>query len=252
MSTHVPEPYRIAFIEPPASQTDQLQQLLEFEGIDVVSFAPNDLPRLPDRQIDLIVINQARLRAGTLAVVASVGRWFHPRPLSLALVAHGDELSGIELVERGLDAFIVSSCGGREFVARVRALLRRARRPVDAARPGSPTDALARTVQQSELHIDPSRRRARLRGQDLRLTEQEFQLLYFLAGSPGRVFDRQALLDAVWGNETFVTTRSVDALVKRLRQQLRTAGRGESCVETVRGVGYRLSDVRLNRSMSAA
>ena len=251
-STHVPDPYRIAFIEPPASRTRQLQQLLEFEGIDVVSIGPDDVPRLPDLQVDLIVINHARLRAGTLAVAASVGRWFQTRPLSLALVGHGDELSGIELVERGLDAFIVSSCGAREFVARVRALLRRARRPVDADRPGSPTEAIARTVQRSDLHIDPSRRHARLRGQDLRLTEQEFQLLYFLAGSPGRVFDRQALLDAVWGNDTFVTTRSVDALVKRLRQQLRTASHGESCVETVRGVGYRLSDTRLNEPMSAA
>jgi DNA-binding response OmpR family regulator len=79
-------------------------------------------------------------------------------------------------------------------------------------------------------------------GCDLRLTEQEFQLLYFLAGHPGRVFDRQALLDAVWGSDTFVTSRSVDALVKRVRHQLRTAGGRESFVETVRGVGYRLAD----------
>lgn len=252
MSTHVEDRYRIAFIEPPASRTQHLQQLLEFEGLDVVSCGPDDLPRLSGLQVDLIVVNHARLRSGTLAAAASVGRTAQHRPLSLALVAQGDELSGIELVERGLDAFLVSSCGGREFVARVRALLRRVRPPVDRALHGSPTDALARTVRCSELHIDPSRRRARLRGQDLRLTEQEFQLLYFLAGRPGRVFDRQALLDAVWGSDTFVTTRSVDALVKRLRHQLRTAGRGESCVETVRGVGYRLSDARLNESMSAA
>ena len=77
------------------------------------------------------------------------------------------------------------------------------------------------------------------------------ELLYFLAGNPGRVFDRQALLDAVWGADTFVTSRSVDALVKRLRQQLRGPSRGSSLVETVRGVGYRLTDAGVSASITA-
>jgi DNA-binding response OmpR family regulator len=153
-------------------------------------------------------------------------------------VASGDELSGIELVERGFDAFIATPCGSREFVARVRALLRRTRLSGEGtAVPGA--DAPRRV---SALDIDPLRRRVRVDGSDLRLTEQEFQLLYFLAGSPGRVFGREALLDAVWGSGTFVTTRSVDALVKRLRHQLRTAGGRDPVVETVRGVGYRLAE----------
>ena len=104
----------------------------------------------------------------------------------------------------------------------------------------------------SALDIDPLRRRVRMDGSDLRLTEQEFQLLYFLAGSPGRVFGREALLDAVWGSDTFVTTRSVDALVKRLRHQLRTAGGRESVVETVRGVGYRLAEYGLGAAACPA
>ncbi|MGC4084882.1 MAG: winged helix-turn-helix domain-containing protein [Vicinamibacterales bacterium] len=100
------------------------------------------------------------------------------------------------------------------------------------------------------LDIDPGAQ-ARAGGRDLKLTEQEFQLLYFLAGHPGRVFDRQALLDAVWGTDTFVTSRSVDALVKRLRHQLRPAPAG-CVVETVRGVGYRLSESPGGSSMTAA
>jgi DNA-binding response OmpR family regulator len=178
----------------------------------------------------------------------AAGGGLSPRPLTLALVARGDEVSGIELVERGMDAFIATPCGSREFVARVRALLRRAHWPQD----GSVGAIGERPLRVSDLHIDPLRRRARVSGCDLRLTEQEFQLLYFLAGNPGRVFDRQALLDAVWGNDTFVTARSVDALVKRVRHQLRAAGR-ESFVETVRGVGYRLAEYRFESdSMYAA
>ena len=169
-------------------------------------------------------------------------------PQTRALVARGDELSGIELVERGLDAYIATPCGAREFVARVRALLRRSRWPAEQA--DMPVADQPRRV--SALDIDPLRRRVRMDGSDLRLTEQEFQLLYFLAGSPGRVFGREALLDAVWGSDTFVTTRSVDALVKRLRHQLRTAGGRESVVETVRGVGYRLAEYGLGAAACPA
>jgi DNA-binding response OmpR family regulator len=245
------DPYRIAFIEPTASGTAHLRQLLEFEGITVFGFGPDELHRVRELRADLVVMNQGALRGRTLAVSAALGGDLAPRPLTLALVGPGDELSGIELVERGLDAYIVTSCGCREFVARVRALLRRARRPGQGEAATVSPAGPARSVRFSDLHIDPPRRTVQLQGRPLRFTEQEFRLLYFLAGNPGRVFDRQALLDAVWGNETFVTTRSVDALVKRVRQQLRGAGRGDVSVETVRGVGYRLAGSGLRASTAA-
>jgi DNA-binding response OmpR family regulator len=233
-----PHPHQIAFVETPGSSTSHLRQLLEFEGLLVTTFEPASLHRLSDMHADLVVVNQAGLRRSTFEVAVQARVSLSPRPLTLALVAKGDELTGIELVERGLDAFIATPCGSREFVARVRALLRRARWPDEDVAMSSAN----RPRRVSALDIDPLRRRVRVHGSDLRLTEQEFQLLYFLAGSPGRVFGREALLDAVWGSDTFVTTRSVDALVKRLRNQLRTAGGRERVVETVRGVGYRLAE----------
>ena len=230
-----PYRYQVAFVETPASSTGHLHQLLEYEGFLVTTFEPADLHCLPDMHADLVVLQLAGLRRSTLDAALHAGGSVSPRPLTLALVARGDELSGIELVERGFDAFIATPCGSREFVARVRALLRRTRFGTDM--PGAD-----RPRRVSALDIDPLLRRVRVDGSDLRLTEQEFQLLYFLAGSPGRVFGREALLDAVWGSGTFVTTRSVDALVKRLRHQLRTAGGRDPVVETVRGVGYRLAE----------
>jgi DNA-binding response OmpR family regulator len=244
-----PPAYRTAFIEPSA-HTDRLAQLLGFEGITVGRFARQDVHQLPAFGPDLLVLNQMRLRAGTLPLSVSVVDACHVRPLTLAIVAQGDEMRGVELVERGLDGFIAGSCGAREFVARVRALLRRAK-PEPSTRSTDATAITARPVRISELDIDPARRRARICGRDLRLTEQEFQLLYFLAGNPGRVFDRQALLDAVWGSDTFVTVRSVDALVKRVRHQLRAVGRLDDCVETVRGVGYRMADLASPDSLAA-
>jgi DNA-binding response OmpR family regulator len=242
-----PHPYQIAFVETPSSSSGHLRQLLEFEGILVTTFDPEDVHRLRDTHADLVVFNQASPRRNPLDVVLQAGSR-SPGRLTLALVARGDEVSGIELVERGFDAFIATPCGSREFVARVRALLRRTRWPDE----GAAVSGANRPRRVSALDIDPLRRRVRVDGSDLRLTEQEFQLLYFLAGSPGRVFGREALLDAVWGSDTFVTTRSVDALVKRLRQQLRTAGGRESVVETVRGVGYRLAEYGFAASPSPA
>jgi DNA-binding response OmpR family regulator len=239
---HAHQPYRIAFVEPAASHTEHLRQLLQFEGMVVDTFGPDDLHRLVESRADVLLLNHSRLRDATLTLALAAGRGLLPRPLTMALVSQGDELRGVELVERGLDAYLVCPCGPREFVARVRALLRRTRQARPGTAPEQPAHVPA-TIRAGALQVDPLRRRARLGGHELRLTEQEFQLLYFLAGNPGRVFDRQALLDAIWGRRTFVTTRSVDALVKRLRHQLRAGGWAESMVETVRGVGYRMADV---------
>lgn len=243
--------FRIVFVEPAASHTEHLRQLLQFEGMDVTTVGPDDLPRIPDLRADLLVLNHARLRERTMALAAPGSRSTTGSPLTLVLVPPGEELRGIELVERGFDAYMVCPCGPREFVARVRALLRRAPRTADAAVVGEVSDVVPASVRAGMLQVDPLRRRVRLDGRDLRLTEQEFQLLYFLAGNPGRVFDRQALLDAVWGHRTFVTVRSVDALVKRVRHQLRLGGQRGSLVETVRGVGYRMSEAAV-RSVPAA
>jgi DNA-binding response OmpR family regulator len=241
------DPYRVVFMEPTMSQTGQMRQLLEFEGMAVSLVDADAFHHLHDLNADVVLLNHARLSQSTLTLATEIGLRRQSRLRTAALVARGDELRGIELVERGLDAFIVMPCGPREFVARVRAMVRRARTSAEGVAAG---ERNAEAVRVRDLDIDPSRRRVRVKGQDLRLTEQEFQLLYFLAGCPGRVFDRQALLDAVWGIDTFVTARSVDALVKRVRHQLRTAAQSESCVETVRGVGYRLNERAFRASVS--
>lgn len=241
-------PFRVLFVETGGSQAEHLRQLLEFEGLEVSECAADDLPRLPGCRPHLAVLNHTRLRGSTLPLAQAIGSG-PARPLTLALVAPGDEVRGVELVERGLDGFMTLPCGSREFVARVRAMLRRA---ADVASPGAERAPGPRELRMRYLDIDPARRRVTAAGHEIRLTEQEFQLLYFLAGHPGRVFNRQALLDAVWGSGTFVTSRSVDALVKRLRHQIRPVLKDACIVETVRGVGYRLSELPTGSGVTAA
>jgi DNA-binding response OmpR family regulator len=93
------------------------------------------------------------------------------------------------------------------------------------------------------VEIDPARRRVRIAGADVTLTNQEFHLLHLLATHPGIVFSREALLSRIWKNETFVTERSVDTLVKRVRRKIEDAAANPRLILTVWGVGYKFADV---------
>ena len=117
------------------------------------------------------------------------------------------------------------------------------RRPRHSQFQGEATAAGDRPVEIHGLHIDPARRRARVRGEDVDLTAQEFRLLHVLASHPGIVFSREALLTRVWPDQTFVTERSVDSLVKRLRRRIETDPADPKIILTVWGSGYKCADV---------
>jgi DNA-binding response OmpR family regulator len=115
---------------------------------------------------------------------------------------------------------------------------------------GAAAPDVARSSPESErlivvhaVEIDPARRRVRVGGVDVTLTNQEFHLLHLLATHPGIVFSREALLSRIWKNETFVTERSVDTLVKRLRRKIEDDAASPRLILTVWGVGYKFADV---------
>jgi DNA-binding response OmpR family regulator len=91
--------------------------------------------------------------------------------------------------------------------------------------------------------MDPSRRRVRVGNTDVDLTSNEFHLLYVLLSSPGIVFSREALLSRVWKDQTFVTVRSVDTLIKRLRKKVESNPAEPEVILTVWGTGYKAADV---------
>jgi DNA-binding response OmpR family regulator len=157
----------------------------------------------------------------------------------LMLTARGEEADTVIGLESGADDYLAKPFGVREFVARVRALLRRPRASAGAAA----TDAGERPLAVHGDEVDPARRRVRVRGDEVELTAQEFRLLYVLASHPGIVFSREALLARVWPGETFVTPRSVDTLVKRLRKRIEVDTEAPLLVRTVWGAGYKFADV---------
>lgn len=145
----------------------------------------------------------------------------------LMLTARGDEPDKIAGLDAGADDYITKPFSTQELLARIRAILRR-RTPEQAGQ----------RMQVGELVLDSETHRVTFQEVQLKLGPTEFKLLSYLMHNPERVHSRAQLLDKVWGDHVYIEERTVDVHIKRLREALGEAG---SLVETVRGVGYRLS-----------
>lgn len=156
----------------------------------------------------------------------------------LMLTARREESDKVLGLESGADDYLTKPFGVRELVARVRALLRRS-----AAYAQDVTADGRRAIRYGEIEVDPARLRVTVEGRDVELTSHEFDLLYLLLSNPGIVFTREALLRRVWKEDTFVTVRSVDTLVKRLRRKIESDPAHPAVVLTVWGSGYKAADV---------
>ena len=154
----------------------------------------------------------------------------------LMLTAKTEEVDKIVGLEIGADDYMTKPFSMRELLARVRAMLRRAK----MAEP-EPSDEKT-LLKINDLEIDPARHRASLRETVLNLTPKEFDLLVFLAKNKGFVFNREQLLEKVWGYDYTGNTRTVDVHIRWLRQKIETDPAHPRNLLTVRGAGYKLGD----------
>jgi DNA-binding response OmpR family regulator len=156
----------------------------------------------------------------------------------LMLTARDSESDKVLGLESGADDYLTKPFGVRELMARVGAITRRSRRTAEA---GEETRA-TRRVNARGVAIDPDRREAVVRGAAVELTKQEFDVLHLLAARPGIVFSRAALLANVWGGDTYVTERTVDVVVSRLRRKIEQDPQDPELILTAWGVGYKFVD----------
>jgi two-component system OmpR family response regulator len=200
-----------------------------------------------EQRLDLIVLDLMIPGLDGLTVCRAIRREGQNRDVPiLILTARREEADKVLGLESGADDYLAKPFSVRELVARAHALLRRVRR-ASAAGEAEPAaakiDLVPRPVSVHGLEVDPARRTARVRGREVELTNQEFNLLLLFVEHPGIVFSRAALLSKIWKGDTFVTERSVDTLVKRLRHKIEADPANPSLVLTQWGVGYKLADV---------
>jgi DNA-binding response OmpR family regulator len=217
---------------------------LGLEGLTVVEAGDGEagLRLLREAPFDLVILDLMlpKLDGLSLCRAARGSAWNADVPI-LMLTARREEADKVLGLESGADDYLTKPFGVRELVARARALLRRPRARGLAADP--PAASAAPVISAGPLRVDRARRQVRLRDDLVELTPHEFDVLVALAANPGIVFSREALLEQVWRDDTHVTARSVDTLIKRLRQKIEVDTRDPQLVLTVWGTGYKFAEI---------
>jgi len=208
-----------------------LRYNLEKEGFTVSSAHDGEeaLLQLKEAKPDAVLLDWMLPRVSGIEVCRQIRRTPAWKDLPvIMLTARGEEGDRVRGLDSGADDYVVKPFSPNELVARLRAVIRRAR-PAAA-------DEILRF---SDISLDLSAHRVTRAGKPVHLGPTEFRLLRFLMERPGRVFSREQLLDAVWGRDAEVELRTVDVHIRRLRKALNGTGRAD-LVRTVRAAGYSL------------
>ena len=230
---------RALVVEDELPVRDLLRLHLELAGFDVEESGDGReaLRRLRESAYNLVILDVMLpgLDGVSLCRAIRTGGPNVSTPI-LMLTARDTESDKVVGLESGADEYLTKPFGIRELIARVNAITRR------HARDDDPAPARKRTSA-ANVQLDPERREAIVRGTPIELTRQEFDLLYQLARRPGIVFSRAALLQNVWSDDTYVTERTVDTVISRLRRKIERDPQDPELILTAWGVGYKFVDV---------
>jgi DNA-binding response OmpR family regulator len=229
------ESARILLVDDEQAVQTLLTYPLRRDGYEVIAAHDGQeaLRRFTEQRFDLVVLDLMLPKLDGVEVCRRM-RSRSQVPI-IMLTAKGDEIDKVVGLEMGADDYITKPFSMREFRSRVKAALRRSRMP--GAR-----QAVAEPIQSGDLNIDFERRTVTVRDKPVQLTYVEFEILAALAGSPGRVFTRENLLEHIWGDSTYRDPRTVDVHIRHLREKLESDPKAPEYLFTVRGVGYRFRD----------
>ena len=233
-------PRRALIVEDEASIREIVRFHLTLAGFETAEVADGRaaLDRLRTDRFDLVVLDVMlpNVDGVTLCRAMRAGGP-NQRTGVLMLTARDTEPDKVLGLESGADDYLTKPFGVREFMARVASVVRRASGSLS-----EPEATATGIVTAGDVTLDPERRQVRVRGEVVETTRQEFDILYLLASRRGIVFSRHALISKVWGEDTYVTERTVDAVVSRLRRKVERDPDDPEMILTAWGVGYKFAD----------
>jgi DNA-binding response OmpR family regulator len=233
-------PTRILLADDEQSILTLLSYPLRQDGFDVVraSSGVEALERFAEDEFDLVVLDVMMPNVDGLEVCRRM-RASSSVPI-IMLTAKGEEIDKVLGLELGADDYITKPFSIREFRSRVKAALRRSsmRAPAAVADGEEQTEPL----EAGELRLDFDKRTLRMRGEVVRTTFVEFEIVSLLARHPGRVFTREGLLERIWGDSAYRDPRTIDVHIRHLREKVERDPKEPEYIFTVRGVGYRFRD----------
>lgn len=225
---------RILIIEDEEPLTLLLRYNLEAEGYAVESVDRGDEAetRLRETVPDLVILDWMLPGLSGIELCRRLRSRAETQRLPvIMLTARGEETERVRGLSTGADDYVVKPFSVPELLARVRALLRRAK-----------PEHVATLLRAGDIELDRETHRVHRAGREIHLGPTEFRLLEFLMQSPGRVFSREQLLDGVWGQDVYIDERTVDVHVGRLRKAI-NRGRQSDPIRTVRGAGYSFNEM---------
>jgi two-component system, OmpR family, phosphate regulon response regulator PhoB len=221
----------ILVVEDEAPLVTLLRYNLEREGFAVLEAQDGDeaMAQAREQKPDLVLLDWMLPLVSGIEVCRQLRRNPETRAIPIVmLTARGEEGDKLRGLDSGADDYVTKPFSPSELIARIRAVLRRAR-PV-------PADEMLRF---EDISMDLAAHRVRRNGRELHLGPTEFRLLRFFLENPGRVFSREQLLDRVWGRDVYVEPRTVDVHIRRLRKAI-NGPKERDLIRTVRSAGYAL------------
>ena len=230
---------RVLIVEDEVPIRELLRLHLNHAGFEIEELGDGTLglERARAAKFDLIVLDVLLPRLDGFTICRAIrSQGVNAETAILMVTARDTESDTVLGLESGADDYLAKPFGMRELMARAAALLRRSDR-ADVHASVSPSGVRSR-----DLTLDAERREATVRGTAVKLTKQEFDLLYLLAARRGIVFSRAALLARVWSGDSVVTERTVDTVVSRLRRKVERDPQDPRLILTAWGVGYKFVD----------
>ncbi len=217
--------YKVLIADDEPDILEILSYNLEKEGYTVITAKDGDeaIEKAYQHKPNLIILDMMMpKKTGVQVCQVLRGQTAFKDTLIMFLTALNDEVTQVRGLETGADDYVSKPVSPKVLLSRVAALLRRVQKDNSKA------------VKVGNISIDPEKFLVQIEDKEIVLAKKEFELLYLLALKPGRVFLRNEILNAIWGNDVIVGDRTIDVHIRKIRQKL-----DMDCITTVKGVGYK-------------